>query len=634
MIEQMLKLTMVARLSDKATLLKELGRVGVVHLIPLETQVTEETKFLDSQVERINRVLNIISKIEESDQIVPNTNPVEEGKVNELVDKILTINEKIANLEKENLSISKQIENQELWGKISQQDILGLAKSGLRVRFFKGDKKAISALNAQLVYNCGKINSKFDFVATVGVVTPLPQGITEITPPLQNCPSLYEDYEQKQEEIKALSAQLLELAGNKNSIKKEFEKLTTNLYFQKALDGTYNNSDFFALSGWLPKKKQEEVAKLLGKETCYHFFSEPDDEDTPPTLITYPKWAQAIAGLFDVLKVIPGYRESEISAFFMIFLPIFVAMIIGDAGYGLSMLALGIIFRKKIVALAGKDKANLLIILSLATSIYGMLFGSYFGNSPSDIAKLIGFASLEEMLQSSAPIAYIGKGIFKLAPLWSPDSNDFKTALTVLSFVLGCCHLVLAHIVQFFKYLPSQQALAELGWAIFISGMFGVIWILFLQKDIPFIVGTNVIVGELVVGALLSICFSCPTRKWFKSRIPCGFASCILSWISAFSDMVSYVRLMAVGLSGYYIATTVNSLAQQASDALSDYSVLAFLAFALVFVIGHLFNVVLALIAVLAHGVRLNMLEFSNNAGVQWSGVNYSPFALLRTKGE
>ena len=139
--------------------------------------------------------------------------------------------------------------------------------------------------------------------------------------------------------------------------------------------------------------------------------------------------------------------------------------------------------------------------------------------------------------------------------------------------------------------------------------------------------GARMVTGdELGVGALMLICFSFPSRNPAKA-VALGLASNILPMISAFSDTMSYIRLMAVGLASYYIALAFNNLAMDVGSG----GVALWIPAGLILLFAHTLNIILGLIAVFAHGVRLNMLEFSSNAGVQWAGYPYAPFAKTRT---
>ena len=170
-----------------------------------------------------------------------------------------------------------------------------------------------------------------------------------------------------------------------------------------------------------------------------------------------------------------------------------------------------------------------------------------------------------------------------------------------------------------------------MGWCLILVAMLGVIWILFFKmqnKDrFTVLVPLNVIGILLGVGGALVVGFGHPDRNPLK-RIGIGFAGSLLPLLGTFSDTMSYIRLMAVGLASFYIASAFNALAVQLAAVTTWFAVVP----VLVLLFGHGLNVGLAMIAIFAHGVRLNMLEFSNNAGVQWAGYRYEPFATARMK--
>jgi V/A-type H+-transporting ATPase subunit I len=159
---------------------------------------------------------------------------------------------------------------------------------------------------------------------------------------------------------------------------------------------------------------------------------------------------------------------------------------------------------------------------------------------------------------------------------------------------------------------PDPKFLAKVGWAIFLGGMYGVVCFFVLQG--PF--GMNTPWPYLLMaGAALVIFFTSPSWNLLKT-VALGLANFPLSAMSTFSDIMSYVRLMAVGLAGSVLAVSFNELAVKAGPIL----VVPIALF------GHFLNVGLCLIALFSHGVRLNVLEFSNNFGLEWSGYPYQPF--------
>ena len=189
-----------------------------------------------------------------------------------------------------------------------------------------------------------------------------------------------------------------------------------------------------------------------------------------------------------------------------------------------------------------------------------------------------------------------------------------------VSLIIGCLHLITARLRKIVELIPDQRAMAEFGWILALAGMLVLIWhLLFVGVEkVPV-----ALLWVLLTAILLSSWFARPTGNVVK-RILLGFSSSILPFLNTFSDIMSYLRLFAVGMASYFIASAFNALSVQVAEAATWFMAVPILIF------GHGLNIGLAIIAIFAHGVRLNMLEFSNNVGVQWGGYAYRPFTTKR----
>ncbi len=200
-------------------------------------------------------------------------------------------------------------------------------------------------------------------------------------------------------------------------------------------------------------------------------------------------------------------------------------------------------------------------------------------------------------------------------PLLTVDlSEQSRNVLMRMSFIMGAIHLSIAQLWQAVRLYPDLRFLNKVGWAVFIWGMLGVVHMFVLKSPMGWNTPWPYL---LIVGTALAVFFWSPSLNPIK-MIGLGVANFPLSMLSAFSDVISYVRLMAVGLASSVLATSFNAMAADVSDSLP-------LALA-IFLFGHTLNLGLVLIALFAHGVRLNMLEFCNNLGMQWTGYPYRPF--------
>jgi V/A-type H+-transporting ATPase subunit I len=291
-----------------------------------------------------------------------------------------------------------------------------------------------------------------------------------------------------------------------------------------------------------------------------------------------------------MIGVIPGYWETDVSPFVLVFLSLFFGMIVGDAGYGLIFLGLTLAARP-LMRKGPNHLFPLMTVMSVSTLIWGLLTGNFFG-----LAEPPGFLSQARVT-------------------WLAGANS-QANLMFFCFLLGGLHLTLAHAIRLIRLLPGLQALAQLGWILITWVMFFAARTLVLMEPFP-----DVMSVLLPVGLILILAFMRPLRtiaaNWTDYvRFP-------LDVISSFVDVVSYIRLFAVGTATFAVASAFNAMAAD----FGPFGILSGLAAGLILLLGHTLNILLAAMGVLVHGVRLNTLEFAGHAGIQWTGTLYSPFS-------
>lgn len=187
-----------------------------------------------------------------------------------------------------------------------------------------------------------------------------------------------------------------------------------------------------------------------------------------------------------------------------------------------------------------------------------------------------------------------------------------------LMFLIGAVHLTMGHLQIAWKYINSVKAIAQLGWVSIIWGLYLIVNQMVLGIAVP-----EFMIWLFIGGALLIALFSKPGKNILKGMLS-SLAGLPLSIINGFSDIISYIRLYAVGLSTVLMATSFNQMAL--GDGVSTLA--SGIGAALVLILGHGLNMILAAMAVLVHGVRLNMLEYAGHASVEFSGSEYAPFKL------
>tara|TARA_R110001599_G_C12277316_1_gene663087 strand:- start:7353 stop:9164 length:1812 start_codon:yes stop_codon:yes gene_type:complete len=354
----------------------------------------------------------------------------------------------------------------------------------------------------------------------------------------------------------------------------------------------------FVLQGWISKDSLPALSEWINTVPAAYRLREPTGDDNPPTLLLN---GDLIGGGQEavVFFQLPGYRSWDPSVVIFFSFSVFFGMILADAGYAL-LLAVPLLAKWKKMSTPGsvairlRNMAAGMIGCAVA---YGVLVGSYFGVSPTEGSVL---AALDLL-----------------------DMNDFTTMMKI-SIGVGVIHLVIAHSMVMWVNRHSRLALASLGWIVGIAGSF-MLWLDYMSAE-GFELTRSPFFWCLPIWLLLIL--TCSSDRPIHSardvllQLVDGVGG-VMGLTKAFGDILSYMRLFALGLAGASLAATFNELAVAARDSVS---VGGFLLFALIIVFGHGLNLVLAIMSGVIHGLRLNLMEFYN-WGIQGEGYPFKAFA-------
>jgi len=615
MIAKMAKVYIAASRADRERLLDALRNLGVVHLIPVDPDAAVADERTVHNLDTVGRAIQVLLAVE-AEGTAPEIAPRQAAA--EVLDIYRRSVERTGRLN----SLHRQLEQIEIWGQTRLESLESLRQAGVDPKFYRVANDDVAAVRAEFVQPIAQLHDKRTLIAIIqrsdGEVE-LPESAEEIEPPTRDAPALKAEAAEIDEQLQADTKELKTLVNLLPALQAEHAKLEAAAEYTVAKRGGLKQEKIFAVQGWAPADGVESLPADLARLDMPAAVQtiEPDENEEPPTLVRYPRCVKPIKALFDILGTTPGYREYDLSPFFMVALPIFSAMLIGDGGYGLIFLIVGLLGYRKLSRSVARYAANMLLIFAVVSLGWGAISGNFFGVSPMEMISAGGFW------------AVLGGVLQPLAVLWREDPSAGRAIMIKICFIFATIHLVLAHLRAALGKAPDLRALAELGWCCFLVGMLGIVWAMFF-KDSP-LLPLRLIFTLLSVGAGLFVLFSYPSRNPAK-MLSLGIVTNLLPMIGTFSDTISYIRLMAVGLASYYIASAFNGLAM---DVASGGTILIAPAI-LILLFAHALNICLCLIAIFAHGVRLNMLEFSNNAGVQWAGYPYAPFAVRQpvSKGE
>ncbi len=379
-------------------------------------------------------------------------------------------------------------------------------------------------------------------------------------------------------------------------------------------------------SGYIPSDELEKL-RAEARENSWGILAEdPSEEDDVPTKLKNNKFVSLIYPLTDFLGTVPGYFEFDISAWFLGFILIFFGIIFGDGGYGLLILAIAAvpIIRSLIIKKPIPHAFLLVGLLGLATVLWGTLTCTWFGLSPDALPSWLRALSLPFISN-----VYSDKIWY---PFWSDGAAGLTTAqnIQILCFSLALVQLSVAHIKCVWRNRKSPKLLGDIGAIMQLIGMFYIVMMLVVNGEV-FTLGLSIggfpvgitAVSLIGIGFTLNFVFSNYEGSIAKSILASltNIVSVLLGVVNIFSDIVSYIRLWAVGLAGAAISATVNELA---GPLIGNFVFIIFAIIILVF--GHGLNMILNILSVIVHGIRLNTLEFSSHLDMSWSGHKYKPF--------
>lgn len=355
-------------------------------------------------------------------------------------------------------------------------------------------------------------------------------------------------------------------------------------------------SNCFVIQAWVAQKSLPELEQLCNSLNVAMVQSAPELEEEPPILLQNPKTLQGAEAVVSFFQL-PGYRSWDPTPVVFFSFAFFFAMILSDAGYAALLGGVLLLrWRKWGRSETGIKLRGLLVAIIVASVIYGSLVGSYFGITPPADSVLSRFHCL--------------------------DMSDFDNMM-LLSLIMGVLHLLIANAIKSYMVQRGFQTLAPWGWNGLIGGGFA-FWYanVHLGAEHPL---QNVGIISMALGALVVLlCSGQRVVNRFQDaplRLLDGVKA-LYNISKAFGDVLSYLRLFALGLASASLALTFNQLAVQARDSVEHGGVVLFL---LVLIAGHGLNLVLGVMSGVIHGLRLNLLEFYN-WGVEGEGTPFKPF--------
>lgn len=607
MIEKMKKVVLFTLKKNRHEMLCSLQNSGVMHVADL----VQKSIKIDSLDQNISEFKSVLYQLEEysGKEVVdkPLLKPDELVSLNQKLVKMLS-DKKMK--EDELIKLNSEKTELEPWGEINLDDLEYLKANDVLLYFYTVGKKEYQMLLSDETVNFVLLKEVNKQIAIATISKPLDPSIlaNQFVPSNYSLSQLNAKTEVLETEIKQIESMLKESSVYISSYKAYLQVLDQDLMFEKVNETTLDVEDELSyLTGWIPLDKVDEFKKTARDNSWAYVIDDPGEEENPPTMVRYKGLMRIVKPVFDILGVVPGYREYDISTYFLIFFSLFFAMILGDGGYGLIFLAIAILLRVKSKKLS--DINILLYVLSSVTIIWGALTGTWFGS---------------DLLLKKLPFlkVFVIPSITNFPSLFNVASDYSQNMMMKFCFMLGACQLSLACVINIIYKIGEKNLswVGDLGWLIDIV----VLYLLVLQLVIGEAVNPTLVAGGIATGFVLVCLFGAqrPNQSFVKGVLAGlgDFFTTFLNTISCFSNIMSYIRLFAVGMASLAIAQSFNNMGAGLFNGLA-------LPFGLLVIfLGHALNLVMGLLSVVVHGVRLNLLEFSGQLGMEWSGYKYEPF--------
>ncbi len=637
MIVPMKKVSLIIMGDKKSDTLKKLRKLGILHIEAVEGS----GKKLEELKERISLLESALFSISEKKNKKTQPQSIDVSKVTGLAKEIVALEDEKKLCSAQKIALTAELDRLAGWGELDPEKLDILAEKGIDISLYEAPKAEYDKLDENvrtLPLQKTKNSVKFLLIKSGlegenEIIDSLKSFRLEM--PSESTAQIKQKSEAINERIAEIDSKIASYAGYADSVKKaitacekeiEFEIYATGMASESLSENGKSDVSVAYFTGYVEEENLQQLQKEAKENSWGLLVEEPTQDDNVPTKLKNNKFVSLIYPLTDFLGTVPGYFEYDISGWFLGFILIFFGIIFGDGGYGILISAVtGILIAKSVAAKKKVPPAFLLIgLFGLSTIVWGTLTCTWFGLSPEQIPEWLQKLSIPVISN-----VYTDRIWY---PPWTNGEYGLTTAqnLQIFCFSLALVQLVVAHLKVASRNRKSIKILGDIGAIMQLIGIFFVV--------LSFVVNAQVFSFGLVLGGIpvgtvalilvlagfvMSFVFSNYEGNVIKSILESlkNIVSVLLGVVNVFSDIVSYIRLWAVGLAGAAISATVNELA---SPLLGNFMFMILAIVLLVF--GHGLNMILNVLSVIVHGIRLNTLEFSSHLDMSWSGHKFKPF--------
>ncbi len=594
--------------------LQKLRETGVLHVAEKQSGQVAENSELRARMDeskRITTMLRFLEPLRNKEIALADAKDVDGmallASLEKTFQKRNELNLKIQGLQKD-------IDAASIWGHFRWADIEALKKAGCRVDFFSCAKASwqpewenLYHLNvvldngSQVYFVCFSLSNQMPDIAA-----------DRVRMSSRSLAELQAEMKSLQGEYESLAAILAKAANEEvNTLKHTLDLVQDDYQFSKVILETEKTAadKVMLLEGYVPEDKEAELKAMLEESQVYYQAEAVDYEDTSVPVKLKNNWFSKLYEPITNMYSLPNYGELDPTPFLAPFFMLFFGLCMGDGGYGLLIIAACLLARKKLSE-SMRVYCDMGITMGICTTVVGILTGAFFGMS-LDAVEWPWLKGVKHYFLTQANYG---------------DKLGGYNPMMFVAVIIGVIQILFGMFINVAKISHQRgikYALSSLAWAV------GII-LLLVTFGLPMLTGnalpaylTYVLYGLLGICALLIVFYNSPDKNIFIN-IGASLWDTYNMASGLLGDVLSYIRLFALGLTGSILGGVFNTMAFDMTGAMPPY--LRWLAVLAILLVGHAINFAMALIGALVHPMRLTFVEFYKNAGFEGGGKAYSPF--------
>ncbi len=586
MITQMKKYTFLVFHRDYESFLEQLRNLGVVHITEKAAGVAD-----DARLQALLQKADLLKKT------------IAQGAPDQLLQEKANIEQRIA-------ATRKEADRMAVWGDFSSDRIASLRQAGYELRYYTCAKSKFSEEWGIALTTIGATTYFVQVIKSGETPAELPDFCQEQTLNEKSAADLQKDIEGLNGLLAAQNARI-ELWAKEN-LQKQKDELQDTLH-QIDWQRVTLNTDTIAegslklLEGFCPIDKEQELNQLLEQQSVYYQEEDPTETDNTPIKLhnnRFIKMFECLTGMYGW----PSYGEFDPTPILGPFFLLFFAICMGDCGYGLLLILIGILISKgKLKIQMFEGLGPIITTLGVGTAVIGFFLGTFFG------IDLYTASWVPEALKS-----VMIKGTVNVAG----SSYDIQM---IMALCIGVFHICLAMVVKaicYTKRFGFKENISTWGWLLLIVGGL-IVLLLGMTHLFPEEVTKWLLIGIAAVSALGIYIFNKPGRNPLIN-IGAGLWDTYNMATGILGDVLSYIRLYALGLAGGMLGGAFNNLAEM---VLGTNPTWQWLPFVIILLIGHALNLAMSALGAFVHPLRLSFVEYFKNSGYEGKGTLYKPFA-------